>query len=51
MYYLFSCDFCFEIEADGYDKALKKAWAFIHANLPKDFVYHFEKSSQGSFSL
>ena len=37
MYYLFDCDFRFEIEADDYDKALKKAWASIQANLPKDF--------------
>lgn len=37
MYYLFSCDFCFEIEADNYDEALKKGWDFIHANLPEDF--------------
>ena len=37
MYYLFSCDFCFEIEADDYDKAQNKAWDFIHANLPEDF--------------
>ena len=36
-YYLFDCDFRFEIEADDYDKALRKAWAFIHANLPEDF--------------
>ena len=37
MYYLFSCDFFFFFEADDYDKALKKAWNFIHANLPEDF--------------
>lgn len=37
MYYLFGCDFRFEIEADGYDKAVDKAWDFIHANLPEDF--------------
>lgn len=37
MYYLFDCDFRFEIEADDYDKALNKAWDFIHANLPEDF--------------
>ena len=37
MYYLFDCDFRFEIEADDYDKALEKGWDFIHANLPEDF--------------
>lgn len=37
MYYLFDCDFRFEIEADDYDKALEKGWDFIHTNLPEVF--------------
>ena len=36
-YYCGLSDICFEIDAENYDDAIEKAWAFIYDNLPSCF--------------